>query len=220
MTQPSVAAIVPAHNEEQTIGVVLRTLMNSPSINEIVVVSDASTDATTEIAKAAGVIVVELEEQHGKGGAMLAGLEKTEAEIIAFFDADLVGLTPEHVERIVLPVVSGGKAMNVGLRDRGNLATSIGAKLPLISGERAMRRSIISNIPDRYMKGFMIESAFNYFCRSRGLVYGSVKMPGLTIIRKYEKVGWIQAVPQYIKMFYQIGKAMFWVRVMYRLGRF
>ncbi|MFH1142538.1 MAG: glycosyltransferase family 2 protein [Candidatus Uhrbacteria bacterium] len=220
MPQPSVAAIVPAHNEEQTLGLVLRALKNAPSVNEIVVVSDASVDATAEIARAAGTIVVELEEQHGKGGAMLAGLEQTEAEIIAFFDADLVGLTPEHVERIVLPVVSGSKAMNVGLRDRGQLITSIGAKLPLISGERAMRRSIISNIPERYMKGFMIESAFNYFCRSHGLVYGSVKMPGLTIVRKYEKVGWTQAIGQYLRMFYQIGKAMFWVRVMYRLGKF
>ena len=216
----TVAAIVPAHNEEQTLGVVLRTLKSSPSINEIVVVSDASTDATAEIARNASVTVVELREQQGKGGAMLQGVAATDAEIIVFFDADLVGLKPDHVERIVLPVVSGAKAMNVGLRDRGNLATSIGAKLPLISGERAMRRSIIENIPEKFLQGFMIESAFNYFCRTRGLRYGSVKMPGLTIVRKYEKVGWKKAVPEYIKMFYQIGKSIFWVRVMYKLGKF
>ena len=220
MSKPTVAAIVPAHNEEQTLGIVLRTLKNAPSISEIVVVSDASTDATAQIAHNAGARVVELREQHGKGGAMLAGLEQTDAEIIVFFDADLVGLKTEHVERIVLPVVSGAKAMNVGLRDRGNLATNIGAHLPLISGERAMRRSIIGNIPEKYLQGFMIESSFNYFCRSRGLKYGSVKMDGLTIVRKYEKVGWKKAISEYLKMYYQIGKAMLWVRIMYRLGKF
>jgi polyisoprenyl-phosphate glycosyltransferase len=220
MSQPSVVAIVPAHNEEQTIGIVLRALINAPSINEIVVVSDASTDATVEIAMNAGARIVRLREQQGKGGAMLAGLEKTDAEIIAFFDADLVGLKPEHVEQIVLPVLSGARAMNVGLRDRGELATSIGAHLPLISGERAMRRSIISNIPEKFLQGFMIESSFNYFCRSRNLKYGSVKMNGLTIVRKYEKVGWKKAVVQYLKMYYQVGKAMLWVRIMYKIGKF
>jgi len=220
MTQPSVAAIVPAYNEEKTIGVIIRSLKSSPSIGEVIVVADGCEDQTAEIARIAGATVVELPENQGKGKAMLEGVAQTDADIVAFFDADLVGLTPDHVERVVLPVVSGSKAMNVGLRDRGSFWTGIGARLPLISGERAMRRSIISNIPERYLKGFMIESAFNYFCRSRGLRYGSVRMPGLTIVRKYEKVGWTKAVIEYIKMYYQIGKAMFWVRVGYRFGRF
>ncbi len=220
MTQPSVAAIVPAYNEEKTIGVILRTLKSSPSIGEVIVVADGCDDQTAEIARLGGATVVELRENVGKGKAMLQGVAQTDADIVAFFDADLVGLTPDHVERIVLPVVSGAKAMNVGLRDRGSFWTSIGAQLPLISGERAMRRSIISNIPERYMKGYMIESAFNYFCRSRGLRYGSVRLPGLTFVRKYEKVGWTQALIQYVKMYYQVGKAMFWVRVGHRLGKF
>ncbi len=220
MQRPSVAAIIPAHNEETTVASVVKVVKASSNVDEVLVISDGSTDDTVREAEGEEAIIHETPEQLGKGGAMLFGLTKTDADVILFCDADLVGFKTDHVDRLVLPVVNGARAMNVGLRDRGSLAMAIGSKLPLISGERAMRRSVIENIDPKFMKGFMIESAFNYFCRSRKLKYGSVKLPGLTIVRKYEKVGWQQGIVDYIKMFYQVGKAMAWVRLMYRLGRF
>ena len=45
----SVAAIVPAYNEEQTIGVVVQALLSCPVIDEIIVVSDGSTDDTRKM---------------------------------------------------------------------------------------------------------------------------------------------------------------------------
>jgi hypothetical protein len=66
----------------------------------------------------------------------------------------------------------------------------------------------------------MVEVALNYCCRVKGLPYGTVKLTGLTIRRKYEKVGWPRAVLQYGKMFFQVAQALVIVRVAHFLGKF
>lgn len=220
MIPTHVDAIVPAYNEEPTVGAVVAALRLSPHVREVVVVCDGSTDATAARAREAGATVYELAENRGKGGAVRYGLERTDAPVVAFFDADLVGLTPDHVERVVLPVVSGSRAMNVGLRDRGPRLTRFVRHLPLISGERAMLRRVIEDIPPEYLAGYMVESALNYACRSKRLPYGSVLLPGLFIRRKYEKVGWARGVLEYARMAGQVASAMLAVRVGRALGRF
>jgi len=91
------AAIIPAYNEETTIVQVIEPLLASSYVGEVVVVSDGSTDATAERARQAGARVVELDARQGKGAAMLRGVGETEAPIVCFFDADLIGLTTDHV---------------------------------------------------------------------------------------------------------------------------
>jgi glycosyltransferase involved in cell wall biosynthesis len=216
-----VAAIIPAFDEEATVGGVVEALKSSPLVSEVIVVSDGSTDGTQETARRAGADVVhQLPVNHGKAKALLHGLSHTDAPIVAFFDADLIGLTPDHVERLVLPVLSGARAMNVGIRDRGPLLSRLAARLPLIGGERCLRRQVAEGVPPEFMRGFMVESALNYFCRSRGLPYGSVFLPGLTIRRKYQKVGWKRGVIQYARMSGEVVQAMLAVRIARLLKRF
>lgn len=208
----SVAAIIPAFNEETTIANVVTVLRSSPRVQEIIVVSDGSSDQTADRARAAGAKVFELPTNQGKTAAMLQGLAQTSAQIILFADADLRGFTPEHVEQLIGPILSGARFMNVGLRDRGWL-TPFTAHLPLISGERALRREVIDHLNPRLLHGYMIESALNYSCRSRKLAYGSVVLQGLSIRRKYQKVGWFKALWQYTKMSFEITKAIVVVRL-------
>lgn len=66
-------ALIPAHNEEATVGVVVsqvRALWNCP----VVVIDDCSTDATARVARAAGAIVLPLTIQLGAWGAIQTGL--------------------------------------------------------------------------------------------------------------------------------------------------
>jgi len=113
----------------------------------------------------------------------------------------------------VLPVSSGSRIMNVGLRDKGPIGTLIAKHLPLIGGERVMLRQVIEGVDPKFLQGYMVESALNYYCRSRGYAYGAVILRGLTMRRKYEKVGVLRGVIQYVKMFSEVGMAVIAVRV-------
>ena len=209
-----VAAIVPAYNEEKTIGGVVKTLKSSPLIGEVIVISDGSKDKTAALAREAGAdLVHEFPWRHGKGSAMAHGVTHTDCDVIFFADADLSGFTVKHIEDIVKPVLAGTYAQVVGLRDRGNFLMWLLQYLPLIGGERAMLRKVFTDIPDYYLKGFKAESALNYYCRANKLPYGTVPMPGIKIVKKMTKFGFWGGLKEYIKMFWQIIKAMTEVRL-------
>lgn len=215
MHKSRVAAIIPAFNEEETIVDVVRVVRESSFITEVIVVSDGSTDRTAELAEGAGAHVLNLPIQNGKGPAMQHGVTFTDAPIIIFLDADLRGLTPMHIEQLVVPVLNGSCMMNVGIRDRGKVSRMIGPHLPLVSGERALHRTIFERVPDEHIRGYMVEVSLNFACRSQKLKYGTVFMKGVTIRTKVDKVGAVKAFFQYIKMWFQVAKAVVVVRAAY-----
>ena len=208
MPSPAAAAIVPAYNEEKTVGDVVRTLVASRLFREVIVVSDGSSDGTAKAAREAGATLVhELPWNHGKGAAMSHGVAHTDAPIVCFFDADLKGFTVAHAEEVLAPVAAGACYMNMGLRDRGPFWTTLALHLPRVGGERALKREIFDGIPSRYLKGFKVESALEYFCKVNGLASCVSVLKGLSIKRKYEKVGLLRAFGQYCAMWAQVAAA-------------
>jgi glycosyltransferase involved in cell wall biosynthesis len=214
----AVAAIVPAWNEEKTIGAVVRTLVSSGAFSEIVVVSDGSTDGTAEEARRAGATsVIVLPERAGKGNGLQVGVAQTSAPILFFADADLRGFSTAHIAALLEPVRKGEMMMTVGLRDRGSFLLRLEAHLPLIGGERALRREVFSAIPEKFLVGYQVEAALNDHCRLRRWPFCAIALPGLMIRRKFEKVGWLRAVPQYILMYAQVVLA--WIRIRFAAAR-
>lgn len=212
MAKTRIAAIIPAYNEAKTVGAVVRAAKTSDLLDEVIVVSDGSTDRTASVAKKAGAKVLELKLNRGKGGAMAYGVSQTKADIILFLDADLYGLTAGHIKRLLEPVIRGKMAMSVGIRDRGKAVAGIAPFLPLIGGERAMQKFIFERVSKRFLRGFMVEEALNFYCRSRRLPYGTVFLPGLTMRKKMQKVGFWRGFWQYIKMSREVIKAIVVVR--------
>jgi glycosyltransferase involved in cell wall biosynthesis len=120
------AAIVPAYNEEKTVGDVVRTLVGSGRFGQIIVMSDGSTDGTAEAAREGGATLVhETPDRRGKGAVMGHGVALTDAAVVCFFDADLLGLTKAHVAALLDPVEQGRLSMHVGRPSRPGQAADV-----------------------------------------------------------------------------------------------
>ncbi|MCB0713924.1 MAG: glycosyltransferase family 2 protein [Ignavibacteriae bacterium] len=120
--------IIPAFNEENSIGLVLNDIP-ADLVDEVVVVDNASTDATANRVRAAGATLL-YESRKGYGSACLKGLEYALSkgyDIFLFLDADYSD-HPEEAERIIRPILEDGYDMVIGSRAIG--AREAGAMLP------------------------------------------------------------------------------------------
>jgi glycosyltransferase involved in cell wall biosynthesis len=210
-----IAAVLPAYNEEARIGEVLRAVKMAPSIDEIIVVNDGSEDNTATVASAVpGVCLVNLPVNRGKGGAMVAGAATTDADVLVFLDADLIGLRPEHVEALVAPVRTGRAKMAVGRFHGGRLLTDWSQKLvPNVSGQRAIRRCVFEKIPHLAQTRYGVEMAITRFCHHYRVPTVSVTLQGVTHPMKEEKLGLLRGWWARAKMYYEILKIMLDPRV-------
>jgi len=96
-----VSVVIPAHNEERYLGACLQALQvqSYPRTQfEVIVVDNASTDATPEIARQFGAMVV-TEPRMGIGRARQRGAKAAQGEILASTDADTI-VPPDWLERI------------------------------------------------------------------------------------------------------------------------
>lgn len=156
-----VAAVIPAYNEEPTVAAVAHAALRTECVDEVIVVDNASTDNTAAAAAATGATVLHCAKQ-GKGEAMLRGVRATDAEVIVFLDADLLGLTTNHIEQLVEPVTSGRAGMSLGLFDRGPELNPLFMKaLPRLTGQRALRREVFEGLDPEDIKGYKVEAALN-----------------------------------------------------------
>lgn len=103
----SVCVIIPAYNEERSIGSVLSSI---PSyVDRIIVIDDGSIDQTAKIAKEAGAVVVSHAGNKGLGIAFKTGIQealRTQSDIIVNIDAD-GQFNPSDIDKIIKPIVDG-----------------------------------------------------------------------------------------------------------------
>ena len=109
------AVVIPAFNEEASIGHVLAAIPKA-AIAEIIVVDNASTDNTAAVAAAAGAHVV-AEPQRGYGAACLRGIASLpeDTECVVFVDADFSD-HPEEMPRLIEPIADGQADLVIGSR--------------------------------------------------------------------------------------------------------
>lgn len=200
----TVAAVVPAHNEAERIGAVLERLIECAFVDDIIVVDDGSTDETARVAAGyQGVRVIRAGRNLGKGGALQAGFASTDADIVCTIDADLVGLTQDHLRRLVEPLIGNpGLSMTVGQFVGGRKRTDWAQTLvKSISGQRAMRREFLATLPDLSTTGFGVETLVTKHAKAIGATIEMVALPGLTQVMKEEKLGVAGGAKSRLKMY-------------------
>lgn len=118
MSKHTAVAVVPALDEEEAIGDVVRGI--GPHVDAVVAVDNGSVDRTAVVARNAGAIVV-AEPRRGYGRACLAGIEQARglgATIVLFLDADGSD-DPADAPRLLAPVKAGTCDLALGVRTRG-----------------------------------------------------------------------------------------------------
>lgn len=199
-----VSIIIPAYNEENTIENVLKVVVESNAGDEVIVVSDGSTDKTADISRRYAK-VIELEKNLGKGGAIKKGVEAAQGDIILMLDADLIGLKKEHIFDLLRPVLDGEADMTIGLFSSGRFSTDFAQVVaPQLSGQRALKRFIIEDISALDATKYGIEIALTKYARRSRIKVKNVYLKNLTHVMKEEKLGFIPGVKARIKMYWDI----------------
>jgi len=123
-----IAVIIPAHNEERSLPMVLDAIP-AGLVEEVVVVDNASTDRTADAARSRGATIL-FEPRRGYGAACLRGLEHlktTRPDVVVFLDADYSD-HPEEMPGLLEPIARGGADLVIGSRVLGTRER--GALLP------------------------------------------------------------------------------------------
>lgn len=115
--EPIIKVIIPAYNEEDSIAKVIKDIPKV--VDEVIVVSNNSTDSTEHNAKEAGATVLS-ENRRGYGYACLKGMDyiskqEQHPDIIVFLDGDYSDY-PEQLTEIVAPIINDNLDFVIGAR--------------------------------------------------------------------------------------------------------
>jgi hypothetical protein len=198
--------VIPAYNEEQTLPEVIRAARAVDEVSEVIVVSDGSTDATAAVARENGAICIELRQNVGKGGAMKAGIDRADADVYVFLDADLIGVTPAHVRAMLEPVLRGDAAVAIAQLDGGRVATDLASVVaPNLSGQRAVTRAVLQGMSGMETTRFGVEIAMKRYIKRNHIPVVRVPLD-VSHRTKEEKMGLLRGFLARMKEYWEIVK--------------
>lgn len=167
------SAVVTAHNNEKSIADTVRALIGDSRLDEVIVVDDASSDATAARAASAGARVIRLPRNLGKGPALERGLDEAAGEVVLMVDGD-TGQSASGAISLLDKVLAGEVDMAIGILPdagkRGGFGTvkkltarliartsGFESRAPL-SGQRAFLRSVFEACRP-LARGFAVDAA-------------------------------------------------------------
>jgi glycosyltransferase involved in cell wall biosynthesis len=193
-----IGVVIPAWNEENDIQFVLEVVSSVDWLAQVIVVDDGSTDNTLTVAQEIACLypnmeVRHLEENQGKGAAMLTGVQSLQADIdlVIFIDADLVGFSESHLALLSDPVKNQHCEMTVAGFRKGYWRTDLSQWFaPNLSGQRCLHRKAaeIALVP-LAESGYGVEIGLTYFARRKNWRVEYVVWEGTSHDIKESKLG-------------------------------
>jgi len=200
----SCTILIPAYNEAATIGSVVRTCLQA-KLGPVLVVDDGSSDETAAYSRQAGADVLSLATNIGKGGAVVTGAQASDAAVLLLVDADLTGLTPDHLHALALPVLSDTADMTRGVFVGGRWRTTAAQRLiPQLNGQRAIRRDLLLSVLGLRDSRYGIEVAITNWARAQRWRTQDIPLSGVSQVMKEEKRGLIRGFLTRLRMYRDI----------------
>jgi len=200
---PLFDVVIPARDEEPTVAGVVRAALAARGVGRVIVVDDGSRDRTAAVAAEAGGTVVTASlpgEAGSKARALARGVAASTADVLVFFDADILGVEPLHFEALAAPVVAGEVRLSCGIVDYGALRNPLFLRLPPITGLRALPRAVFAAVPEAKRKGFQIEIMINEVIARGGMPSAIRVLGGIRHRSKVAKQGWRRGLPSHLRM--------------------
>jgi glycosyltransferase involved in cell wall biosynthesis len=160
MSKNNVSVIIPAFNEAENLGSVIRKIADLHPAFEIIVVNDGSTDETASVARDSGAIVYSHPYNIGNGAAVKSGIRIASGDILILMDGDGQHL-PEDIEGLLAPLpdydmvvgargrghhASWGRALGNGIYNRLASYVAKFQVMDLTSGFRAIKAEVARNL--------------------------------------------------------------------------
>ena len=199
--------LIPAYNEAETVADIARVALES-DLGPVLVVDDGSQDATEERALEVGAAVLRLNSNVGKGGAVYAGVQTLETDIIVLIDADLTGLETQHLHSLAEPVLKGEADATRGVFKGGRLRTTAAQKLaPQLNGQRAVLRDKLLTL-DFAKSRYGIEIIITKASKEGGWRTRDVALSNVSQVMKEEKTGFWSGLRVRLGMYRDILQAL------------
>lgn len=200
----SCGVLIPAFNEAAWLGCIAETALRA-ELGPVLVVDDGSSDATATVAKEVGADVLELPRNLGKGGAVFEGAKRLQTDVVILVDADLTGLTEEHLHDLAAPVLRGEVEMTRGIFVGGRWRTTAAQRIaPQLNGQRGIVRERLLEVVGLRPSRYGIEIAITEHAKKAQWRTVDVAMPGVSQVMKEEKRGVLPGFLIRLKMYREI----------------
>lgn len=201
-----VTAIIPVFNEEKSVARVVKILLASSLINEVVVVNDGSGDKSLEILEEFGtkIKLFSSKKNMGKGWAIAKGVGLALGKIVMFIDADLTNLNNEFIKKLLKPINKPGVKAVVGYLKKSKYLPTPFARL---TGERVYyKEDLLPHLKEMRVTRFGLEVFLNHLYKDKNVErVALIKLEGLY---KYDKVSAKMAVKEYFTEGLEIAREL------------
>ncbi len=198
----TISCIIAAWNEEKNIAKVLDVITTYSDFDEIIVIDDGSRDKTSNIIqKYDKVKLIQHKTNLGKTAAVLTGIKESKGKLIVLIDADLINLTHENINKMIIKVIN--KEYDMTILDRQGDRNAIwgwtnGARF--FGGERTFWRKDFNEIEIPENSGYLLEIILNLNYMNKNKKIKTIYCKNLDTVHQYEKIGKVQGYYNYLKM--------------------